>query len=114
MATSDIDMDPGETAIDTWTLFYVPPEGGKFNGKLTITNRRLLYRATDDASFAGVLRNRAARGFLEIGKDEISDIAVHKKLLSKKAVVTLADGSVHTFDYCAMNIDKCVAAMEAR
>jgi len=114
MAETSIDLQPGETPIDTWTLFYLPPDGGKFNGKLTVTNRRLLYRATDDASLAGVLNHRAARGFLEIGKDEIAGIEVRKKLFSKKAMVTLADGSVHTFDYGAMNIDKCVAAMEAR
>lgn len=114
MASTDIDLQPGETPIDTWTLFYSPPDGGKYNGKLTVTNRRLLYRATDDASLAGVLHNRAARGFLEIDKSEIGSIAVSKKLFSKKAVVTLADGSVHTFDYGALNIDKCVAAMEAR
>jgi hypothetical protein len=35
-------------------------------------------------------------------------------LFSKRATVTLADGSQHGFDYGAMNIDKCVAAMEAR
>ena len=52
MASTDIDLQPGETPIDTWTLFYSPPDGGKYNGKLTVTNRRLLYRATDDASFA--------------------------------------------------------------
>ena len=106
MASTDIDMQPGEAPIDTWTLFYVPPEGGKYNGKLTVTNQRLLYRATDDASFAGVLHNRAARGFLEIGKDEIAGLEVSRKLFSKKAILTLADGSVHTFDYGAMNIDK--------
>ena len=84
------------------------------NGKLTVTNRRLLYRATDDASLTGVLNNRAARGFLEIGKDEIVGLEVQRKLFSKRAILTLADDSVHTFDYGAMNIDKCVAAIEAR
>ena len=108
-----IDMQPGEAAIDTWTLFYHHPDGGKYNGKLTVTNRRLLYAASDDASFAGVLGSRAAAGFLAIEKSEISAIEVRKKLFSKKALVTLADGTVHVFDYGAMNIDKCVAAMEA-
>ena len=114
MAKSDIDLQPGETAIDTWTLFYHHPAGGKYNGKLTITDKRLLYMATDDASFAGVLGHRGAHGYLEIAKGDIANLEVHKQLFSKKAFVTLADGSVHTFDYGAMNIDKCVAAMEAR
>jgi len=111
--TKKIDLQPGEVTIDTWTLFYHHPNGGKYNGKLTVTNRRLLYAASDDASFAGVIGSRAAEGFLEIEKNQVRGIEVQKKLLSKKAFVTLADGSVHVFDYGAMNIDKCVAAMEA-
>lgn len=114
MSKTPIEMLPGESTIDTWTLFYHPPYGGKFNGKLTVTNKRLLYTASDDASFAGVLHHRAASGSLAIDKAEISGIEVQKKLLSKKAFVTLTDGSVHVFDYGAMNIDKCVAAMEVR
>jgi hypothetical protein len=111
--TKNFDLRPGEAAIDTWTLFYHHPDGGKYNGKLAVTGRRLLYAASDDASFAGVLGSRAAAGYLEIERNEISGIEVRKKLLSKKAFVTLADGTVHIFDYGAMNIDKCVAAMEA-
>ena len=41
-------------------------------------------------------------------------IDVQRKLFSKRATVTLPDGSQHIFDYGAMNIDKCVAAIEAR
>jgi len=37
-------LRPGETAIDTWTLIYTPPGGGKYDGKLTVTNQRLLYK----------------------------------------------------------------------
>ena len=37
MAGEASDMQPGETPIGTWTLFYIPPEGGKYNGKLTVT-----------------------------------------------------------------------------
>ena len=46
-----ITLQPGETAIDTWSIFYLPPNGGKYNGKLTVTNQRLLYDAMFDVSF---------------------------------------------------------------
>jgi hypothetical protein len=39
---------------------------------------------------------------------------VQKKFLSKKCILSLTDGSKHTFDYGALNIDKTVAAIEAR
>jgi hypothetical protein len=106
-----INLQPGEGIIDTWTLFYVPPQGGKYNGKLTITNRRLLYEAKLDASLIGVLGHRAAEGGLQIDKDDISNVEVKKSLFSKKAIVTLTDGSQHVFDYGAMNIDKCADAI---
>lgn len=104
----------GETIIGAWTLFYLPPDGGKYNGKLTVTNQRLLYDAKLDASLLGVLGNQMVEGRLVIEKSAIDGIEVQRKLFSKRATVTLADGSRHIFDYGAMNIDKCVAAIEAR
>jgi len=108
------DLRLGEQAIDNWTLFYHPPGGGKYNGKLTVTNQRLLYDAKLEASLIGVLTNHVVAGQLAIEKDTITDIEVQRKLFSKKATVTLTDGSRHIFDYGALNIDKCVAAMEVR
>jgi hypothetical protein len=109
-----MELQPGETAIDTWTVIYTPPGGGNYNGKLTVTSQRLLYDAKWDASVLGTLGNRAASGLLVIDKSDIAGLEVQKKFLSKKAILTLADGSVHVFNYGAMNIDKVVAAIEAR
>jgi hypothetical protein len=110
-----LDLNAGEQVLGNWTLFYVPPGGGgKYNGKLTVTNQRLVYDAKFDASLLGTLGNVAVKGGLQIAKSDISNVDVEKKLLSKKAILTLADGSKHTFDYGALNIDKCVAAIEAR
>lgn len=115
----NITLQPDETKIDTWTLFYLPPNGGKYNGKLTVTNRRLLYDAQFDASVKGMLEEAifikwGSEGYLEIDKKDITGTEVQKKLLSKRVLVTLADGSVHTFDYGALNIDKVAAAIDAR
>ena len=68
---------PGETKIDTWAILYIPPNGGKFNGKLAVTNQRLLYDAMYDASFKGyvagaVTMRFGSEGYLEI--DAISSI----------------------------------------
>ncbi|MGB3844996.1 MAG: hypothetical protein WA940_03925 [Sphingopyxis sp.] len=108
------DLRPGEQPIDSWTLFYLPPGGGKYNGKLTVTNQRLLYDAKLEASLIGVLTNHVVAGQLVIEKAAIEAVEVQRKLFSKKAILTLSDGSRHIFDYGAMNIDKCVAAIEAR
>jgi len=110
---------PDEQVIDTWTLLYSPPAGGKYNGKLTITNKRLLYDAKYDVSAKGLLSEAlfvkwGSEGYLEISKADITDVKVEKSFLAKKAILTLTDGSKHTFNYGALNIDKVVAAMNAR
>jgi hypothetical protein len=112
-------MLTGETKIDTWTLLYIPPGGGKYNGKLTITNKRLLYDAKYDVSAKGLLSEAlfikwGSEGYLEINKTDIADMKVEKSFLAKKAILTLNDGSVHTFNYGALNIDKVAAAITAR
>ncbi len=111
-----IEMQPGETKIDTWAILYIPPNGGKYNGKLTITNKRLLYDARLDVSARGLLSEAlftkwGREGFLEICKSDIRDVQVEKSLLSKKAIVTLADDSKHTFNYGALNVDKVAEAI---
>ena len=112
-------LQPGEVHIDTWSILYLPPGGGKYNGKLMVTNRRLLYDAMFDASFKGIVAGAltirwGSEGYLEIDKNDIQSLEVQKKLLSKRCILTLTDGSKHTFDYGAMKIDKTVAAIEAR
>ena len=110
---------PDEQIIDTWTLLYIPPGGGKYNGKLTITNKRLLYDAKYDVSAKGLLSEAmfikwGSEGYLEINKSDITGVQVEKSFLAKKAILTLTDGTKHTFNYGAMNIDKVVTAINSR
>jgi hypothetical protein len=113
------ELAPDETKIGSWTLFYFPPNGGKYNGTLVVTNKRLLYDAKFDASIKGMVTEAlfikwGSEGYLTIAKSDIQKVDVEKKLLSKKCILTLADGSKHTFDSGALGIDKVVAAVEAR
>lgn len=118
MAKFPFTLQPEETIIDTWTILYIPPGGGKYNGKLTITNKRLLYDAKYDVSAKGLLSEAlfikwGSEGYLEINKSDIKDVQVEKSFLSKKAILTLSDDSKHTFNYGALNIDKVVAAIKS-
>ncbi|HEX2683642.1 MAG TPA: hypothetical protein VHL77_06905 [Ferruginibacter sp.] len=112
----NIEMHPDEKKIDTWTIIYIPPNGGKYNGKLTITNKRLLYDAKFDISTKGLLSEAmylkwGSEGFLEINKSDIKDVQVEKNFLAKKAIITLSDGSKHVFNYGALNVDKVAEAI---
>lgn len=113
-----IELQPAESAIDTWAIVYIPPEGGKYNGKLTITNKRLLYNARSDVPAAGVLteaffEKEESGAYLEIDKTDITNVEVEKNFLTKKAIVILKNGSRHTFSYGALNIDKVVEAIKS-
>ena len=113
-----IELQPGETKIDTWTIIYYPPGGGKYNGKLTVTNRRLLYDARFDVSAKGLMSETlfvkwGSAGYLEIDKTEIKKVEVQKNFLSKKAVITLSDGSKHVFNHGVLNISKIVEAINS-
>jgi hypothetical protein len=112
-------LQNGETVIDTWTILYIPPGGGKFNGKLMVTNKRLLYDAKYDVSAKGLLSEAmfakwGSEGFLEIDKQDIKDVTTEKSFLAKKIILTLGDGSKHIFNYGVLNIDKVVAAINER
>ena len=111
-----VSLCPGETEIDSWTLFYRPPNGDRISGKLVITNRRILFDAKFNASVAAALTNDYVKvdGLLEIDKAHVTGVNVETKLLSKKVHLTLADGSRHTFDRGAMSPDPIVEAIRAR
>jgi len=119
MATK-IDLEPGETIQHEQVLFYLPESGGKLNGKLTVTNSRVLYEAKYDASLAGTLKSTlfvtwgSEGGLLDIRKSDIANVAVEKKFLSKKCIVSMNDGSKHTFDAAALGIDKAAETIQAR
>lgn len=113
------EMQPGEIKIDTWTILYIPPGGGKYNGKLTVTNTRLLYDARYDVSAKGLLSEAlfikwGSEGYLTIEKKDISEVLVEKSFLAKKVIVVLSDGSRHTFNYGALGVDKLAEAIKSR
>ena len=115
-----LQLEPGETILHEQILLYLPPGGGKLNGKLSVTNQRVHYEAKYDASLVGTLKSTMVftwggdAGYLDIPKSEIASVTVEKKFLSKKAIVTLNDGSVHTFDAAALGIDKAAEAIQAK
>lgn len=113
-----IELQPGESKIDTWTVLYYPPGGKKYKGKLTVTNRRLLYDAMFDASARGLMSEAlfvkwGSSGYLEIDKTEIKKVEVQKNFLNKKAIIILSDDSKHVFNHGVLNITRIVEAINS-
>ncbi len=115
----DIELQPGESKINTWAIFYYPPGGKKYKGKLMVTNKRLLYDALFDISAKGSMSEAlfvkwGSAGYLEFVKVEIKQVDVVSDLFNKKAVLTLTDGSKHIFNYPLRSIKKVVDAINYR
>lgn len=107
---------PGEVEIDTWTVQYYSPAGDRFNGKLKVTNKRLLYDAKYNVSAKGMMEEImfikwGSEVFLAINKEEIISVEVEKSFFAKKVIVVLSNGTRHTFNYGMLNIDKLVKAI---
>jgi hypothetical protein len=105
----------GEQELGSWTVNYKPPGGGRFTGKLYVTDRRLLYDAKFDSSVSGVLNDLVSvhlgsEGELIIAKDDIKSSGLDGRA---KVLVTLEDGSEHWSDCGVMSAKKIAAAIAA-
>lgn len=108
----------GEQELGGWTLNYLPPGGGRYTGRLVVTDRRLLFDAQFDTSVTGTLKSliilEGGHGYLEIPRAAIRSTEARSGLLSKRVVVTLDDGSQHAFDYGMLSVKKIAEALAAR
>jgi hypothetical protein len=109
-------LDPSETKIESWTVIYIAPDGGRYNGKLTVTNKRLLYDAKFDVSPKGLVEEAlfikfGSEGYLTIPKERITNVETKKSFIKKQVIITLDNGQVHIFDYGMLNIDKLAEAI---
>ena len=108
----------GERELGSWTLNYLPPGGGRYTGKLVVTDRRRPFEACFDTSLAGTLKElfivEGSGGYLEISKAAVRSVDVKSGMLSRRVVVTAADGGAHTFDYGMLSVKKIAEAIEAK
>jgi len=111
-----IAMQENETVIDTWTVIYSNEKGAKYNGKLTVTNKRLMYDAKFDVSARGLIEESlfvkwGSEEYIIIPKNRIRLVEVQKSFFAKKVNITLDDETQHTFNYGMLNIDPIAAAI---
>ena len=117
----------------TWTVNYLPEEGGRYTGKLTVTDEKLLFKSLYESSnktivkaiFLDVSAYAAAGGHnvyrysnddevcVDIPVGDIVGVEGVRKFLMKRAVVTLREGSTFVFDYGLLSVKKLVAAIQS-
>jgi len=90
--------DQDENLIDEWTLNYLPSEGGRYTGKLAITDKNIYFFAEFSIEFSGNAV-QTAEGGMKISKENIQSVESTKAMfIFKRVQVTLSDESVHVFD----------------
>jgi len=117
----------------TWTLNYIPEEGGRYTGKLDVGPDGLQFETLYESSnktvikaiFLDVTSFAAAGGHsvYRYSNDDVATVSLPaadiasahatKKGLMKQAVVTMSNGESFVFDYGMLSVKKLVAAIEA-
>lgn len=116
---------------DTWAINYIPEEGGRLTGKLTVGDEEVRFQALYDSSTANVVKGigKAIAGFAATGghatvlhnsdsevevvipRSSISRAEARKKGMMKQAVIVLEDGQELVFDYGLLSVKNLVAAL---
>jgi hypothetical protein len=119
--------------LGNWAMNYLPPEGGRYTGKLKLADDKLKFTSLYESSnktivkaiFLDVGSFAAAGGHtvyrysnndevhVELPVTEIAAVKATKKGLMKQAVVTMRDGEEFVFDYGMLNPKKIVKAIES-
>ena len=120
-------------ALGTWTVNYLPDEGGRYTGPLAVETDRLyfetLYESSnktivkaiflDTATFAAAGGHTVYRysnddsAVVDLPSGEIAGVEAAKKGMTKRAVVTMTDGERFVFDYGMLSVKKLVAAIQS-
>jgi len=118
MNMTEFQLLAGESVIDSWTLNFKSPQGGKFNGKLSITNLRVIYEAKFDmdklVSMALKGSGRPDTDFYIIDKKQIKSVQAVKSFFKKKVIIQTMDSLEYTFDRGMLGIDTIVQAIQSK
>lgn len=118
--------------LGEWTINYLPEEGGRYTGKLTVTDEKLLFASLYESSnktivkaiFLDVGSFAAAGGHnvyrysnddearVDLPAAEIARVEATKKGLMKRAVVTMNGGQQFVFDYGMLSVKKLVETIQ--
>jgi hypothetical protein len=109
-------LEVGEELINTWTINYKPQSGGMYNGKLYVTNKRLVYDARFELSAKGLVVEAftlviGTVMYVAIPKDQIKSVEEKSSFFKKQVILTLANGEKHIFDYGMLSVKKVIEAI---
>lgn len=119
--------------LGEWAVNYLPEEGGRYTGYLTVTDELVGYKSLYESSnktivkaiFLDVGSFAAAGGHtvyrysnddearVDLPVGDIAKVEAVKKGLMNRAVITMRNGEVFVFDYGMLKVKKLVGAIES-
>ena len=116
-----------------WTLNYLPEEGGRYTGTLTVGDEKVefvsLYESSNrtivKAIFLDVGTFAAAGGHtvyrysndkearVDLPVSDIAAVEARKKRMMNRVAITMKDGQEFVFDYGLLSVKNLVAAIES-
>jgi hypothetical protein len=114
-----------------WSINYLPADGGRLTGKLSVSGDEVRFRTLYDSSnkeilkgIAGSLGTFAASGGhvayihntdtefdIVLPRTEIASAVGVKKGMMKRVLITMNDGSEFLFDYGMLSTKNLIAAL---
>jgi hypothetical protein len=118
-------------SIGSWTVNYLPEEGGRYTGTLEVSESGLFFDTLYESSnktivkaiFLDVATFTAAGGHtvyrysndekavIELPASDIGGVQGARAGMTKRAVVTMKNGEQFVFDYGMLSVKKLVAAI---
>ena len=115
---SVFELEENEKEIGSWTTNYLPPDGGRYTGKMVVTDKRVLFDAKFDTSLTGTFGElfivSGSHGYISIPKEKIQSVEGKSSLFSKKVFIKLDDGKTHTINNGMLSIEKMAEAIKQK
>ena len=110
-------LDPNEVEKGHWTTNFLPQGGGRYTGKLTITDKRIIFHAQYNTSFAGLVTEAlfykfGDEGYIIIPRDQIQEVEKKTSLMNKRVILKLQNGQVHAIDNGILSVDKIIETLK--
>ena len=119
--------------LGTWTINYIPAEGGRYTGKLSVSDDEVVFKTLYESSNATIVKAifldvstfAAAGGHtvyrysndkeatVKLPGQDIASVKATKRMLMKQAVITMEDGQEFSFDYGFLSVKKLVATIQS-
>ena len=119
--------------LGSWTINYLPGEGGRFTGTLEVREDRVFFDTIYESSNRTIVKaifldvttfaaagghtvyrySNADKAVVDLPIEDIASAAAAKKGMMKRAVITMRNGEGFVFDYGMLSVKNLVSMIQS-